>query len=113
MTPHSRCCVEASTLEDQARWRQLRDGVPICFPHEEPNEGRRIAWLKYSPGACVSRHRHSGDEHESVLEGSQRDENGECARGSYLYNRRGSEHGVCSDDGCLVRLGWMEPIEFR
>ena len=63
-----------------------------------------MALLRYQPGTAVPRHRHLGLETIVVLEGSQSDERGRYETGAVVLNPEGSEHHVCSDEGCVVLI---------
>lgn len=91
-------------------WMPLREGVKIRELHN--TEGLRIALLSYAAGASVPMHRHTGDEHIFVLEGSQSDEQGDYSAGSYVCNLAGSSHSVISPRGCLVLIQWRGPVAF-
>ena len=91
-------------------FEHFRDGIEICRLLEgEP----AVAMLRYSPGARVPRHTHTGLETVLVLEGAQRDDNGVYGPGTLILNREGSDHAVASDDGCIVLIQWAKPIEFH
>ena len=88
----------------------FRDGIEICRLLEgEP----AVAMLRYSPGAQVPRHTHTGLETVLVLEGAQRDDNGVYGPGTLILNQEGTDHAVASDDGCIVLIQWARPIEFH
>jgi anti-sigma factor ChrR (cupin superfamily) len=90
----------------------MRDGVEILHLAGDPGRGPTAALLRYSPGARVPAHRHSGFEVIYVLSGAQSDERGTYREGSLIVNREGGAHSVWSDDGCLVLIVWERPIEF-
>ena len=94
-------------------WESLRDGVQIFVLQPGYEATPRIALLDYAPGASVPWHRHGGDEHIYVLQGSQQDENGCYAAGSYVYNPAGSAHSVASPEGCRVLIQWFAPVVFE
>lgn len=86
----------------------FREGVEIC---ELTQRYPKLALLRYAPGACVPRHRHTGLETILVLEGSQADEV-DCYRaGTLVVNPEGTEHSVRSEEGCVVLIQWERPVE--
>jgi len=97
---------------NSADWRQLREGVVLRTLFEDTDSGYSVGLIRYQPAACVPLHRHIGDEHIYVLSGSQQDERGIYATGSYIYNPEGSQHSVSSQDGCLVLVHWHKPVQF-
>lgn len=87
----------------------FRDGVEISeIIIGEP----AVALLRYSPGASVPRHRHTGLETILVLEGTQSDERGDYPAGSLVLNPEGTVHSVWSTEGCTVLIQWERPVEF-
>jgi len=105
----------ARALELGARkrgYRKLRDGVDILVLAGVPEKGPTVALLRYSPGARVPAHRHSGFEVIFVIDGAQSDERGTYEAGEVVVNREGDSHSVWSDDGCLILIVWERPIEF-
>lgn len=98
----------------QGGWKDLafqpfRDGVEI-YPIVEGEPA--LALLKYSPGASVPRHVHTGLETICVLSGSQTDENGTYGAGTMVANLEGSSHSVRSEEGCVVLIQWNRPVKF-
>jgi anti-sigma factor ChrR (cupin superfamily) len=87
----------------------FREGVEICHLWRG---GPDVALLRYTKGASVPRHRHTGLETILVLSGSQSDENGTYAAGSLVFNPTNTDHSVWSDDGCTVLIQWEKPVEF-
>lgn len=96
-------------------WRDLtfepfRDGVEICLLGE--GDGPQWALLRYSAGASVPRHRHTGLETIIVLDGSQSDAHGTYSAGTMVLNPEGTCHAVRSETGCVVLIQWERPVEF-
>lgn len=93
-------------------WMPFREGIEIRPLFEHPVTKYQVAMLRYRPGASAPLHCHAADEHVYVISGSQRDERGVYRAGSYVYNAAGSTHTVHSDDGCVVLIHWLAPVEF-
>lgn len=87
----------------------FREGVEICTLYEGDSV---LALLRYAPGACVPRHRHTGLEMIFILQGSQSDERGTYTEGSCVLNPPDYEHSVWSEEGCVVLIHWDHPVEF-
>ncbi len=81
-------------------WVERRPGVQWKVLWEEGD--RRAVLARYAPGATIPRHRHLGDEHIWVLEGSVTDDTGTCRAGAYARRPPGCVHAVTSRDGALV-----------
>lgn len=95
-------------------WRALpfapfRDGVEI---HRILTGEPEVALLRYSPGASVPRHLHTGLETILVLDGSQSDSFGTYEQGALILNPEGSVHSVWSETGCVVLIQWQRPVQF-
>jgi len=97
-------------------WRALpfspfHPGVEIHRLYGE-GEGPSAALLRYSPGAAVPGHEHSGFEHVFVLDGAQEDDRGRYAAGAFVINPPGTRHRVWSVEGCVALLVWERPVRF-
>jgi predicted ChrR family anti-sigma factor len=92
-------------------WQPFREGVEIWQLHEDA-QGSAAALLRYHAGAHVPRHEHPGTEYVLVLEGSQTDDRGTYHAGDLVINFTDSNHGVASQDGCIVLAIWTRPVRF-
>jgi anti-sigma factor ChrR (cupin superfamily) len=92
------------------RFEPFREGIEICVLYEKSDA--TLALLRYLPGAQVPLHRHTGLETVIVLEGSQSDERGLYPQGSCVLNPSGFQHSVRSEQGCVVLVHWVSPVEF-
>lgn len=90
-------------------FRQFHGGVEIALLREEDPA---VALLRYSPGASVPYHEHTGLETILVLEGVQSDERGDYAAGTLVLNPKGTGHSVWSEQGCTVLIQWEHPVKF-
>lgn len=99
--------------EAEDEWQPFREGIEIRPLFTHPVTNYQVAMLRYRPGASAPTHRHAADEHVFIISGSQRDERGVYPAGSYVYNAAGSSHNVHSDDGCVVLIHWLAPVEFQ
>ena len=85
----------------------FREGVEI---HHIFKGEPAVALLRYSPGARIPLHEHTGLETIYVLEGSQSDERGCYGQGALVVNPEGSKHSVWSEEGCTVLIQWARPV---
>ena len=93
-------------------WQPFRPGIEI-MPLYAAKEGRSsAALLKYSAGAKVPKHTHSGYEHIFVLFGSQSDEQSTCGVGDLLISPPGTSHSIASEAGCIVYAVWERQVIF-
>jgi anti-sigma factor ChrR (cupin superfamily) len=102
----------AASLRHEDGWEPFRPGVQIRRLYQTPENGPTAALLCYEPGASVPIHEHSGYEHILVLDGSQSDEHGRYAAGTFVINRPGSSHRVASETGCVVLIVWERGVKF-
>src|SRR5258706_1319210 len=93
--------LQAST-DGSLRWERMREGIEIAQLYSMPEGGPSAALLRYTPGARLQRHEHTGFEHIFVLAGSQVDDSGEHHAGALLIHGPGTSHTISSKHGCLV-----------
>lgn len=91
-------------------WEPFRPGIRVHWLYRTADDGPASAFLRYEAGASVPMHRHPGYEHLLVLSGSQSDEGGRYAAGTFVINPPGSRHSVRSEEGCVVLLVWEQPV---
>lgn len=69
----------------QIPWRTTRyPGVSLHFYASDRRSGRVLALIRMEPGCGYPEHRHRGEEHVLVLQGSYRDELGVHAAGTFV-----------------------------
>jgi anti-sigma factor ChrR (cupin superfamily) len=90
-------------------WVERWPGVFWKVLWEEGNH--KAVLMRYAAGATIPRHRHLGDEHIFVIEGSVADDAGVCTAGNYARRPPGCEHTVRSDGGALVFAVTSGPTE--
>lgn len=83
-------------------WKKLR------FDAET---GQSAVLLKFEPGARYGRHRHPAGEQYWVLEGSLEDGSATYGSGTYVSHPPGSAHTPSSQEGCLLFVTLLAPIE--
>jgi hypothetical protein len=87
--------VEAVLAESvRTRWRHVWPGIR-CLNVPSGLVGARARMLRFAPGVCLPMHRHRGDEHVLVLEGSYTDSTGKrVGAGDEQRMSEGSEHAL-------------------
>jgi anti-sigma factor ChrR (cupin superfamily) len=83
-------------------WVEAMPGVrqkPIWHDKETK---RRVALVRFEPGAQLPRHKHVGDELIFVIEGSNADESGEVLTGNLNYRPNGCTHSVTTKNGATI-----------
>jgi anti-sigma factor ChrR (cupin superfamily) len=103
--------LDAASIWRPESWQSPRPGIKVreLFGADD---GYRISLVRYSQGARVPEHVHTGDEHTYVLEGAVSDASGEFPVGSYLMRPQGSRHGMWSERGALVLTHRLGPLRF-
>jgi len=107
--------VDLSRPEEwQARipWLPFLPGVEIHRLYGDGVTGPGAALLRFSPGAKIPEHVHTGFEHIFVLSGSQVDECGMLLPGGLRIHPPGSAHSVLSEAGCIVLAIHERPVAF-
>lgn len=102
----------AAATDSTLVWEKLRDGIDIARLYTTRDSGPSAALLRYSPGARLGRHEHTGFEHIFILAGSQIDDSGEHHAGALLIHGPGTHHSIFSKHGCLVLAIWERPVRF-
>lgn len=102
----------AAATDSTLVWEKMRDGIDIARLYSTKEGGPSAALLRYSPGARLRRHEHTGFEHIYILAGSQIDDNGEHHAGALLIHGPGTHHSITSKHGCLVLAIWERPVRF-
>ncbi|MDB5323163.1 MAG: anti-ECFsigma factor, ChrR [Phycisphaerales bacterium] len=103
--------LQAAT-DGSLRWEKMRPGVEMARLYAVPDGGPSAALLRYTPGAKLQRHEHTGFEHIYVLSGSQVDDSGEHRAGALLIHGPGTSHTIASKHGCIVLAVWERPVRF-
>jgi anti-sigma factor ChrR (cupin superfamily) len=101
----------ATVSEDKLKWEPLREGIEISRIYSNA-AGAALAFIRFRPGAVLSRHAHPGYEHIFILQGTQQDDSGDHPAGALLIHPPGTSHRVTSRTGCIVLAYWERPVEF-
>src|ERR1051325_7423838 len=103
---------QISGWQQKLPWKPFQDGVDIYRLYGDGRLGPSAALLRFRPGGRVPCHEHLGFEHIFVLAGSQVDENSKADTGSLIINPPGTNHGILSEDGCIVLAIYEQPVKF-
>jgi len=102
-----------NSLDWQPYGADQRRGVEIVRLYDTRSidpQGPAAALLRYSPGARVARHLHSGHELIYVLHGELIDDAGTHPAGSLEVCPPGSAHALASEKGCIFLVVWEQPV---
>lgn len=103
---------QISGWQHKLNWKPFQNGVDIYRLYGDGATGPTAALLRFQPGARVSSHEHTGYEHIFVLAGSQVDENSKAETGTLIINPPGTNHGILSENGCIVLAIYEKPPKF-
>lgn len=82
-------------------WKEDQPGTfyKKMWSDPDPSVNRRVALMRFEPGAAMARHRHLGNELIFVIEGSLTDEAGDVTAGNIAYRPSGCVHTVGARNG--------------
>ncbi len=95
-------------------WTELLPGVQAKRVWADAATNRVALFIRFAPGASLSRHAHDGDELVYVLEGTVADEFAAVTAGNVGYRPNGCTHTVHSPNGATafaVVSGGVHPAE--
>ena len=64
---------------------------------------------RLAPGAGIPFHLHEDLEQTYILEGSLKDDEGECTAGNFVIRPKGSKHSPVAPNGCTMLVFFMKP----
>ncbi len=73
-------------------WVDTAPGNQMKVLMHDPKTGMLTLITRLAPGACVPYHMHEGLEQTYILEGSLKDDEGECTAGNFVIRPKGSKH---------------------
>jgi len=79
--------------------------------YHDPATGMLTILSKLAPGAGIPAHVHEDLEQTYVLEGSLRDDEGECTAGNFVIRAKGSRHAPTAPNGCTMLVFFLKPTE--
>lgn len=78
----------------------------------DPASGLTTILFKLAPGAVIPDHIHQGVEQSWVLEGSLKDEDGECHAGNFVWRDPNSRHEAYAPNGAVILGMFTAPNRF-
>jgi anti-sigma factor ChrR (cupin superfamily) len=87
-------------------------GVRIKMLYEDKARGLMTQLVHMEPGATISFHEHVDIEQTYVLEGSLKDEEGECTAGNFVWRPAGNRHTATAPNGALLLGVFQKPNKF-
>lgn len=96
---------------DDLPWMDTAPGNKMKVLMHDPESGMLTILTRLEPGASVPFHVHEDLEQTYIVEGSLRDEEGECTAGNFVIRRKGSQHSPIAPDGCTMLVFFMKPTK--
>ena len=92
-------------------WVDTAPGNQMKVLMHDPKSGMLTLITRLAPGACVPYHVHEDLEQTYILEGSLKDDEGECTAGNFVIRPKGSRHSPVAPDGCTMLVFFMKPTK--
>ena len=90
-------------------WIATAPGSKMKVIYHDPQTGMLTILAKLDPGAGIPPHVHEDLEQTFVLEGSLRDDEGECTAGNFVIRAKGSRHAPIAPNGCTMLVFFLKP----
>ena len=90
-------------------WIETGPGNKMKVIYHDPATGLLTILSKLEPGAGIPAHVHEDLEQTFVLEGSLRDDEGECTAGNFVIRAKGSRHSPTAPKGCTMLVFFLKP----
>jgi anti-sigma factor ChrR (cupin superfamily) len=94
---------------DTVPWIETGPGNKMKVIYHDPTTGMLTILAKLEPGAGIPAHVHEDLEQTFVLEGSLRDDEGECTAGNFVIRAKGSRHAPTAPKGCTMLVFFLKP----
>lgn len=87
-------------------------GIQIKMLFEDKERGLMTQLVRMEPGSTITFHEHIDIEQTYVLEGSLKDEEGECTAGNFVWRPAGNRHTATAPNGALLIGVFQKPNIF-
>ena len=92
-------------------WVETAPGNQMKVLMHDPKSGMLTLITRIAPGACIPYHVHEDLEQAYIMEGSLKDDEGECTAGSFVIRPKGSRHSPVAPEGCTMLVFFMKPTK--
>jgi anti-sigma factor ChrR (cupin superfamily) len=96
---------------DTVPWVEMGSGNKMKVIYHDPESDMLTILSRLEPGAGIPFHVHEDLEQTFVLEGSLRDEEGECTAGNFVIRAKGSRHAPTAPNGCTMLVFFLKPTK--
>ena len=90
-------------------WIETGPGNKMKVIYHDPSTGMLTILARLEPGAGIPAHVHEDLEQTFVIEGSLRDDEGECTAGNFVIRAKGSRHAPTAPKGCTMLVFFLKP----
>ena len=90
-------------------WVDTGPGNQMKVLMHDTETGMLTILSRLAPGASIPFHTHEDMEQTYILEGSLKDDEGECAAGNFVIRRKGSKHSPVAPNGCTMMVFFLKP----
>ncbi len=90
-------------------WVDTAPGNQMKVLMHDPETEMLTLITRLAPGARVPRHMHEDMEQTYIIEGSLKDDEGECTAGNFVIRKKGSTHEPVAPNGCTMLVFFMKP----
>lgn len=94
---------------DSLPWVDAGPGNKMKVLMNDAETGMLTIIARLEPGAGIPPHLHEGLEQTYILEGSLKDDEGECTAGNFVIRAKGSQHSPVAPNGCTMLVFFMKP----
>jgi anti-sigma factor ChrR (cupin superfamily) len=94
---------------DALPWVDTGPGNQMKVLMHDPETGMLTILTRLAPGASIPFHMHEAMEQTYVLEGSLKDDEGECTAGNFVIRAKGSKHSPVAPNGCTMMVFFLKP----
>jgi len=90
-------------------WADAGPGNEMKVLMHDPETGMITVLTRLAPGASIPFHVHEALEQAYILEGSLKDDEGECTAGNFVIRAKGSKHSPVAPNGCTMLVFFLKP----
>tara|TARA_B100000315_G_scaffold250752_1_gene284215 strand:- start:1214 stop:1573 length:360 start_codon:yes stop_codon:yes gene_type:complete len=83
-------------------WVETAPGHETKVLMHDPETGMITLISRIAPGGTIPFHVHEDLEQTYILEGSFKDDEGECTAGNFVIRPKGSKHSPVAPNGCTM-----------
>lgn len=94
---------------DSLPWVDAGPGNEMKVLMHDPETGMITILTRLAPGASIPFHMHEAMEQTYVIEGSLKDDEGECTAGNFVIRPKGSKHSPVAPNGCTMLVFFLKP----